>query len=347
MSLISFDKARIDALSVHWIGNRSLGEPIILSPNPQQLADSKVHDKLVYFFLNNFRDRVIYSFKDEPGGDRNSLYDISGEIFQNPTTLHPKSAEIARRLYDVSIHHWIKNGECWAVFFSNIQYQDNLVNAIGIFKTELKEEFLSVKRTGDGFLISLHEGFNIKKIDKGALIFNTQEEQGYEIMVIDNINIGDPAEYWKDKFLQAKPVSNPYLNTTTELKILKAFLEDHIPSEESLDRVERLNNSVNYMKENDQFRLGEFGSKVFPEKDMRGSFNEYRNQYKDNFDVDIKDEYNIEQDVIRNPKKFIRSVIKLDKDFHIYIHGNRKNIVKGYDEERGMHFYQIYFSNEA
>jgi hypothetical protein len=40
-------------------------------------------------------------------------------------------------------------------------------------------------------------------------------------------------------------------------------------------------------------------------------------------------------------------VIKLDKNFHIYVHGNRELIEKGYDEVLQKHYYKIYFDQEA
>ena len=266
MSLITFEDARIESLSVHWVGNRSLGEPIIISRLPQQLSDDKFHNKLLHFFLNNFKDRLLYSFTGISDSDPNTLKNIIQEIFHQPSSLHKKSEEISHILYDVSTHHWIKNGECWIAHFSNIKYGEEPIEAIGIFKTELKEEFLIVKRTPEGFVISLNEGFNIKKVDKGCLVLNTSEDTGFEIMVIDNINLQDPAEYWKGKFLKVKPINNSYLNTTNELKILKAFLEESLPESEKLERVEKLNNSIHYMRDNDRFRLREFEANVFPEK---------------------------------------------------------------------------------
>ena len=41
------------------------------------------------------------------------------------------------------------------------------------------------------------------------------------------------------------------------------------------------------------------------------------------------------------------SVLKLDKNFHVYIHGKREYIEKGFDEEKGMHFYQLFFEEES
>jgi hypothetical protein len=347
MSLITFENARIEALSVHWVGNRSIGEPIIISRAPQQLIDDKVHYKLLQFFLNNFKDRLLFEFTGNQGSEQNELKNIAGEIFDEPSNLHQKSGEIAHLLYNVSTHHWIKNGECWVAYFSNIKFGDQISDAIGIFKTELKDEFLTIKRTGDGFVISLNEGFNIKKIDKGCLIMNTPDDKEYEIQVIDNINLQDPAEYWKGKFLGIKPVNNAYLNTSNELKILKAFLEESLPENDKLERVEKLNNSVHYLNDNDRFKLPDFGSNVFPEKELRKSYNDFRNQYKADLDVEIEDEYDIEHEVVKNPKKYVRGVIKLDKDFHIYVHGSRRNIVRGYDKEKGMNYYQIFFSEET
>jgi hypothetical protein len=166
-------------------------------------------------------------------------------------------------------------------------------------------------------------------------------------MVIDNINLQDPAEYWKDKFLGIKPLNNSYLNTSNELKILKAFLDENLPESEKLERVEKLNNSVHYMKDNEHFKLRDFEFNVFPEKELRSSYNDFRNQYKNELDVEIEDEYDIEYEAVKNPKKYVRGVIKLDKDFHIYVHGSRRNIVRGYDKEKGMYYYQIFFSEES
>jgi hypothetical protein len=40
-------------------------------------------------------------------------------------------------------------------------------------------------------------------------------------------------------------------------------------------------------------------------------------------------------------------VIKLDKNFHVYIHGDRELVDKGYDDEKGMKFYKLFYSEES
>ena len=207
---------------------------------------------MLKFFLNNFKDKLLYCFGPESNPGQNPVFSICEEAFQEPDNLHEQSTQIAKILYDSATHHWIKSGECWVVHFSNVSFNGESADAFGIFKTELKEEFLTVKRKDQGFMISLHEGFNIKKIDKGCLVLNRSYEKGYEIMIIDNINLQDPAEYWKEKFLNIKPVKTAFLNTSNEFKVLRAFLDDSETEMDSLDKVDRLNNSVNYMKEKEQ-----------------------------------------------------------------------------------------------
>lgn len=42
----------------------------------------------------------------------------------------------------------------------------------------------------------------------------------------------------------------------------------------------------------------------------------------------------------------MKSVIKLDKNFHIYVHGGEQLIEQEYDEVRGMKYYKLYYREE-
>ena len=39
-------------------------------------------------------------------------------------------------------------------------------------------------------------------------------------------------------------------------------------------------------------------------------------------------------------------MLKLDKNFHIYIHGDKDLIEKGYDQTTGKKYYKIYYDEE-
>ena len=49
--------------------------------------------------------------------------------------------------------------------------------------------------------------------------------------------------------------------------------------------------------------------------------------------------------VVKKQKKKFKSIIKLDKNFHIYIQGSNVTMEKGVDKD-GRKFYKFYYQDE-
>jgi hypothetical protein len=49
---------------------------------------------------------------------------------------------------------------------------------------------------------------------------------------------------------------------------------------------------------------------------------------------------------VKKQSKVYKQVLKLDRNFHIYIHGNNEFIERGFDEEKNMNYYKVYFREE-
>ena len=47
--------------------------------------------------------------------------------------------------------------------------------------------------------------------------------------------------------------------------------------------------------------------------------------------TEIADNFEISAQAVKRQARIFKSVLKLDKNFHIYIHGNRELIEKGFD----------------
>jgi hypothetical protein len=58
------------------------------------------------------------------------------------------------------------------------------------------------------------------------------------------------------------------------------------------------------------------------------------------------DEFDISTQAVKKQAKVFKSILKLDKNFHIYVHGNRELIEQGYDEEKHMKYYKVYYREE-
>ena len=74
-------------------------------------------------------------------------------------------------------------------------------------------------------------------------------------------------------------------------------------------------------------------------------------EYKRNFELSreypLDDEFAIHVSAVKKQAKVFKSVLKLDKSFHVYIHGRNDLIEKGYDELKVKHFYKLYFDEES
>jgi hypothetical protein len=101
----------------------------------------------------------------------NPLYQYVGQIFDSSNLFHPNSINIAKHLYELSIHPNIKNGDLFVVYFPKINLDNTDVEAVGIFKSENQQSFLKVEEQGTDFSIFYANGINIDKLDKGCLIY--------------------------------------------------------------------------------------------------------------------------------------------------------------------------------
>jgi hypothetical protein len=67
--------------------------------------------------------------------------------------------------------------------------------------------------------------------------------------------------------------------------------------------------------------------------------------YKEAYEVEIEDTVVISKDAVKYQQKKFKSIIKLDKNFHIYVHTNDELIEQGVDEH-GRKYYKLYYENE-
>jgi hypothetical protein len=277
----------------------------------------------------------------------NEVFVCAGKIFDNPETLLEQSVHLAKHLYEQSIHPKVKDGEFYTVYFNDCIIDGEMVDAIGLFKSENKDTFLKVLPTGDSFEIESEKGININKLDKGCLIFNTEQENGYVVAVVDNTSKGPDAQYWMDDFLHVNQRHDGYYHTQQALSLCKNFIKDELPQQFEVSKPEQsalLNKSLQFFKKKDNFNMHEFANEVMEQPEMVESFNRYKSAYQQEFDIDLADDFAISDSAVKKQARVFKSVIKLDKNFHIYVHGDR-NLIKQGADENGK-FYKIYYREE-
>ena len=345
---IYIEDSKLQELIIHNVGNKTLGDDLILSKKSVSLSD-ELQNILSQYFLASFKSEENYSFYHDTTLSLNEVFSYVSEVFSNPETIKNQSVNLAKHLYNKSVHPMIKGGEFYVIYFRECVFQNETIDAIGLFKSENKDIFLEVERVEEGFEIGSRKGININKLDKGCLIFNTEKENGYIVSIIDNTNKGSEAQYWKDQFLGVQVLNNEYHQTNQFLGITKQFVTkqlDEVFEVSKADKIDLLNRSVDYFKSHDQFDKEEFEAEVFVDKNLIQSFQQFDETYRKENEVELSDNFVISEQAVKKQARVFKSVLKLDKNFHIYIHGNREMIEQGVDEN-GRKFYKIYYNEET
>ncbi|MCF0206703.1 MAG: nucleoid-associated protein, partial [Bacteroidales bacterium] len=220
------------------------------------------------------------------------------------------------------------------------------VDAIGLFKSETKDTFLKIRRDGENFHVECDKGINPKKMDKGCLIFNHERENGFVVKIIDNTNRTE-AQYWTDDFLHIKQRQDKYFNTHNVMSMYKTFVTKELPQQfevSKADQADLLNRSMKFFKENENFEMQNFADKVIGQPEVIEQFQQFKTNFANENDFEIPDSFDISDSAVKKQSRAFKSIIKLDKNFHIYVHGNRELIEQG-EDERGK-FYKVYYKQE-
>ena len=178
------------------------------------------------------------------------------------------------------------------------------------------------------------------------MIYNTGRETGYAVSVIDNNKNGD-IYYWFEDFLKVKQRDDEYFHTQETLAVYKDFITKQLPTEfevSKADQADFLNKSINFFKEKEKFDFEEFTNEVLEDKNVIESFSNFKSDYENDMQVSISEDFAINEAAVKKQSRGFKSVIKLDKNFHIYVHGDRKMIETGQDE-KGK-YYRLYFEEE-
>ncbi|MBC7389997.1 MAG: nucleoid-associated protein [Opitutaceae bacterium] len=349
--MLNFSNSQLDKLAAHFVGNKTLDEDLKLTSEIVNGLDEAVLSLLQQYFLGPFKSTgEYYHLKHETGLELNEIYAFVSKIFKDNTSFLEQSQNIAKHLYEKSTHPKVKAGDMYVGYFSNCVVEDEETDCIGIFKSENKDKYLKVYNNQHGYEMAADEGININKLDKGCLIFNTEKDKGYIVVLVDNLNKQEGALYWKDEFLKVKPREDNYYHTQGYMKMYDNFVQDKLKVDYDVSKADEIdiqNRTKKFFKEKETFDFQEFANDVIQQPEIIDKFRDFKHEYQETHEVTIADEFNISDKAVKKQSKFYKSIIKLDKNFHIYVHGNKENIEKGVDETTGMNYYKLLFREES
>jgi len=349
--MIDFSRAQLTHFVIHFVGNKGLGEELTLSENVIEFKDDFVKETLLRYFLQPFKTDVYHQFKGKTDISLASVANAVEDVFKSRNEFVNHSKQIAKHLYNQSNHPKINGGEFYVCYFKDAVVDGELCDAVGLFKTENKETFLKVYQHVDSFDVDCDNGININKLDKGCLIFNTDKKNNYKLSIIDTNNkIAECALYWEEDFLNATIKPNGYYFTKNFMDASRGFCEEILTETNNVakpDQMMMLNKSTSYFKDKEKVNVNDFEKDVLVEPDLITAFKDYRNDFNKRLDLTAVEEFDVSQTAVKKNNKYMKSVVKLDKNFHLYIHSRHDYVERGYDDEKGLKYYKLFYVNEA
>lgn len=349
---IHVDEVTMTKLVLHKVGNKSQDEGIRIAKHLFNLTDDLL-EVLMSYFLSGFKLEEVYEFNHEVDLSMNEIYTFCTYIFDNPEdNFYDQSINILKHLYDKSNHVKVKGGELYVAYFKDCVVDDELIDAIGIFKAENKDTYLKLKLDEDEeWTLDFEQGTDIAKLDKGCLIFNTQAETGYKVVSVD-LKSSD-AKYWKDEFLTITQVQDNRFQTKAFLDLCKEFGKSAFKEEDKHERVDFLNRSKDYFEHYKDFDEQEFKEVIFEENfDRIDAFEAKKQDFQERLGIEdtAEEGFSIDKNVVKKAKRGFKNNIELDTQMEIKILSSEAQaegyLERGYDDEKGMKYYKIYFNNE-
>lgn len=353
--IIDFSQISIQLAAVHYAGNKSEDEGTILSKELMDIRDEDFKELLYEFFLANIKQEDIYQFEHHSNIMMNEMYTYCKEVFDAPhSSLLEQSVNILKHVYAQSESSpKIKGGEVYVVFFQDCLIEDELVDAIGIFKSENKHTYLSFAQDENGLAVTTQKGVNLQKLDKGALILNTDAEGGYVVLSSD-MNATE-ANYWRIEVMNIEPMKDNVFHTKAHMNLCKDFVKKVYAKEvDQKQQSDFLNKAVNYFDTEATYDTLDFTQKVMADEEHAIWFKEHKEKFEQAKDLEPTEGFNIHKSAVKSMRRKLRNLIKLDTQVEIRINPNPEEmdlgerfVERGFDEDKNMHYYKIFFNQET
>ena len=345
--MLNYSTIQLKELAIHRVGNKQRAEKNFISESLYEL-NPEMEEALMHYFLKPIKkSQELFRFQHSSDLNYNEIYGYCKTVFEDPSRFYEQSTHMLYHLYNQSNHPNIKSGEVYMAYFSDLLIDDELVNAIGVFKSERKNTFLKVSTLGENLSIDAMDGINIDKLDKGCLIVNSNAADGFRVLSVDNNNYD--ALYWTHHFLNIDFVEDENFHTKLYLEMANEFSQEVIGENgDRREQVQFMADSVEYFTKNEVFNFDDFKEKVLPEKE---ELKKELDSFQEDFGLEDVNGFEISEPALKSAKRKIKNVIKLDTNIQIKLDFNNPEtsayfIEKGYDEVKGMHFYKVFFNEE-
>lgn len=271
----------------------------------------------------------------------------TSKIFSSPEALYEESIHLARKLGNLLSEESYGESYFLMAYISDVLIEDELLDIVAIVFMHAASDFYKPVKKSNLISLLTDKGYIIGKPDKACLILPAGEEGSARVLCHEMSGVKDDSFWYKD-YLQLIPMGNDYSYTADYIKLTSQFLKQRKPLEQVLDKkqgAEILERSLDYFTQNDRFEENSYKQEVFQDYAVIQAFDDYKQKWAEKNHRPLADAFEPSAEALNKNSRVFRSVIKLDRNFHIYVHGDTSKIMKG-EDENGK-YYIIYYKEES
>ncbi len=349
--MIKRTKASISRCILHKVGNKFNSTKNTFSEQPIDF-DEASYDLILPYLLRPFGSVAeSYRFNHHSNINLNEINSYASQLLKDDTGFVATSKHIVTHLFEQSNSAQIKTGDVIICMFHDIQYEDYLTDAIGIFKIENKTSFFQTYLENNSYDLFVQKGIQAKKVDKGCLILNAADGEGNIVLSVDHNNYD--AQYWIKSFLNVKYPNDSNQHTKNYIEMCREFSKEIVQPQFGMqEQSSFLAKTVDFFKENEVVNIETFKDDVFEEEDHIQLFEDYKKTFESDNNVLIRNQFDVSEVVLKKQKQKIKTEIKLDTNIQIKLDvdapdASAEYLERGYDNEKKMHYYKVYFNAEG
>jgi len=349
--MIKRTKASISKCIIHKVGNKFNSTKNAFSDAPIDF-DEISYDLIVPYLLRPFGSVAeTYRFNHHSNVDLNEINSYASQLFENPDDFTDISQHIVTHLFEQSNSAQIKTGDVIICMFHDIQYEQYITDAIGIFKIENKTNFFQTYLEDGSYDIYVQSGIQTKKVDKGCLILNASDTEGKIVLSVDHNNYD--TQYWIKSFLNIKYPDDSNQHTKNYIEMCRDFSKDVIQPNAGMQKQSNfLAKTVDFFKENEVVNVENFKEEIFEDEEQKVLFEDYKKDFETDHNIIIRNQFDVSDVVVKKQKQKIKTEIKLDTNIQIKLDvdapdASDEYLERGYDDAKKMHYYKVFFNEES
>lgn len=327
----------ISATVVQRVGNKNNGDGVAFA---EELCPIEGVEGLLLKLIKSsfkFDDWKHFTYIDTL--ETNHAFRFVSKIFEDRDCLIKQANNLARHLYEQSIHPNIKIGEFYVVYLEKCEIDGIETNAVGLFKSESRETILTVRMESNRLVLSSEEGMRLKKWEKGAVVFNVEKENGYKVAVVDNTTTKDDARYWTDNFLHVEDCHDDY-HQTLELSEFCAGYLKQLHEKSAVDCAIAARKTSELLASEGTVEIERLSALLCETEEQMADFLAYRETYEQDHGP-LSSEVKVKPKAVKSKNVMKMNTLRLGSDFEVKVLNSSAHIEKG--EEKGKKYYKLYF----